>query len=89
IELITVAFELLGIGILVLGSIIAFVHYLVTFFRLRKNHESSRHLRLDLGRAILVSLELLIIADIIRSVAIDPPSQALACLGSSCLCERS
>jgi uncharacterized membrane protein len=84
IELIATAFELVGVGILVLGSIIAFVHYLVTLIRSRQNHVAYRHLRLDLGRAILVALELLIVADIIRSVAIDPPSPALACLGSSC-----
>ena len=38
IELIATAFELLGVGILVLGSIIAFVHYVVTLIRSRKNH---------------------------------------------------
>ena len=89
IELIATAFELVGVGILVLGSIIAFVHYLVTLIRSRKNHVAYRDLRLDLGRAILVALGLLIVADIIRSVAIDPTSPALACLVSSCSCERS
>jgi uncharacterized membrane protein len=81
IELIATAFELVGVGILVLGSIIAFVHYLVTFIRLRQNHVAYRHLRLDLGRAILVALELLIIADIIRSVAIDSTFASVGVLG--------
>jgi uncharacterized membrane protein len=49
IELIATAFELVGVGILVLGSIIAFVHYVVTLIRSRKNHMAYRDLRLDLG----------------------------------------
>ena len=81
IELIATAFELVGVGILVLGSIIAFVHYLVTLIRSRKNHVAYRDLRLDLGRAILVALELLIVADIIRSVAIDPTFASVGVLG--------
>ena len=81
IELIATAFELVGVGILVLGSIIAFVHYVVTLIRSRKNHVAYRDLRLDLGRAILVALELLIVADIIRSVAIDPTFASVGVLG--------
>jgi hypothetical protein len=46
IELMATAFELVGVGILVLGSIIAFVHYLVTLIRSRKNHVAYRGLRL-------------------------------------------
>ena len=81
IELIAMAFELVGVGILILGSIIAFVHYLVTLIRSWKNHMAYRDLRLDLGRAILVALELLIVADIIRSVAIDPSFASVGVLG--------
>ena len=81
IELIAMAFELVGVGILILGSMIAFVHYLVTLIRSRKNHVAYRDLRLDLGRAILVALELLIVADIIRSVAINPTFASIGVLG--------
>jgi uncharacterized membrane protein len=81
IELIATAFEVVGVGVLVLGSIIAVVHYVVTLIRSRKNHVAYRDLRLDLGRAILVALELLIVADIIRSVAIDPTFASVGVLG--------
>ena len=81
IELIAMAFELVGVGILILGSMIAFVHYLVTLIRSRKNHVAYRDLRLDLGRAILVALELLIVADIICSVAINPTFASIGVLG--------
>jgi uncharacterized membrane protein len=53
----------------------------VTLIRSRKNHVAYRGLRLDLGRAILVALELLIVADIIRSVAIDPTFASVGVLG--------
>jgi uncharacterized membrane protein len=38
-------------------------------------------LRQGLGRAILVGLELLVAADIIRTVAIDPTFQSVGVLG--------
>ena len=80
VELIAIGFELVGIGILVLGSILAFVHYLITINRSQDNHGAYRHLRLDLGRTILVALELLIVSDIIRSVAIDPTFASIGVL---------
>ena len=72
IELIGSAFELVGVIVLVIGSILAFLRYVVDLIRLRDGPLAFRHLRLYLGRAIVLGLELLIAADIIRSVAINP-----------------
>jgi len=72
IELIGSAFELAGVAVLVIGSILAFVRSIVSLIRLRDGPVAYRHLRLYLGRSIVVGLELLIAADIVRSVAIDP-----------------
>ena len=72
IELIGFAFELAGVAVLVIGSILAFVRSIVSLIRLRDGPVAYRHLRLYLGRSIVVGLELLIAADIVRSVAIDP-----------------
>ncbi len=72
IELIGSAFELVGVIVLVMGSILAFLRYVVDLIRLRDGPLAFRHLRLYLGRAIVLGLELLIAADIIRSVAINP-----------------
>ncbi len=72
IELIGSAFELVGVIVLVIGSILAFLRYVVVLIRLRDGPLAFRHLRLYLGRAIVLGLELLIAADIIRSVAINP-----------------
>ena len=72
IELIGTAFELAGVAVLVIGSILAFVRSIVSLIQLRDGPAAYRHLRLYLGRSIVVGLELLIAADIVRSVAIDP-----------------
>ena len=81
IELIGSAFELAGVAVLVIGSILAFVRSIVSLIRLRDGPAAYRHLRLYLGRSIVVGLELLIAADIVRSVAIDPTFTSIGVLG--------
>jgi uncharacterized membrane protein len=81
IELIGTAFELAGVAVLVIGSIIAFVRSIASFIRFRDGPVAYRHLRLYMGRSIIVGLELLIAADIIRSVAIDPTFTSVGVLG--------
>ncbi len=81
IELIGSAFELAGVAVLVIGSVLAFVRSIVSLIRLRNGPVAYRHLRLYLGRSIVVGLELLIAADIVRSVAIDPTFTSIGVLG--------
>jgi uncharacterized membrane protein len=81
VELIGSAFELAGVGVLAAGSVLAFGRSLVSLFRGRDGSLAYRHLRLYLGRAIMIGLELLIAADIIRSVAIDPTFATVGVLG--------
>ena len=81
IELIGSAFELAGVAVLVIGSILAFVRSIVSLIQLRDGPAAYRHLRLYLGRSIVVGLELLIAADIVRSVAIDPTFTSVGVLG--------
>jgi uncharacterized membrane protein len=80
-ELIGSAFEVVGIVVLVLGSILAFGRYVVTLIRLRDGPAAFRGLRLYMGRSIVLGLELLVAADIIRSVAIDPTFASVGVLG--------
>ncbi len=49
IELIGSAFELAGVGVLVIGSVIALVRSFVSLIRLRDGPVAYRHLRLYLG----------------------------------------
>jgi len=81
IELIGTGFEIAGIIVLVLGSILAFGRYVVTLIRFREGPAAFRGLRLYLGRSIVLGLELLIAADIIHSVAIAPTFASVGVLG--------
>jgi uncharacterized membrane protein len=71
VELIGSAFELAGVGVLAIGSVIAFARFFVSLIRLRSSSVAYRHLRLSLGRSIMVGLELLIAADIIVSTRMN------------------
>jgi uncharacterized membrane protein len=72
--------DLSGIGVLLLGislASIAFVRRLLG----GSGFESAYHAyRADLGRAILLGLELLVVADIIRTIAVEPTLTNLAVL---------
>ena len=80
-ELIGTAFEVAGVAVLVMGSILAFGRYIITLVRLRDGPAAYRGLRLYLGRSIVLGLELLVAADIIRSVAIEPTFASVGVLG--------
>jgi len=80
-ELIGSAFEVAGVAVLVMGSILAFGRYVVTLIRFRDGPAAYRGLRLYLGRSIVLGLELLVAADIIHSVAIDPTFVSVGVLG--------
>jgi uncharacterized membrane protein len=72
--------ELAGVAVLLLGALFAAGAFARRLAR-RAAFESAYHsLRADLGRAILLGLELLVIADIIGTVAIEPTLQNLSVL---------
>ncbi len=81
VELIITAFELAGIAVLVIGALLAFIRFIYFLVRFRNGPEAYRHLRLYLGRSIVVGLEILIAADIIRSVVVDPTFANVGVLG--------
>jgi uncharacterized membrane protein len=70
-ELVVQAFEVAGVGILALGSIAALVSASKALARGERStaYEQARH---HVGRAILLGLEVLIIADIVQTITIDP-----------------
>lgn len=73
----TTGIEIAGILAIVLGIVFA-------FFRFLTGHEVAegryKTLRSRIGRSILLGLELLVAADIINTVAIEPTLQSLAVL---------
>jgi uncharacterized membrane protein len=75
-DAITKAVEALGVLIIVIGAIFALGRYLHN----TGASDAYRQLRSTLGRAILLGLELLVAADIINTVAIEPTLDSLAIL---------
>ena len=74
------AFEVAGVGILLTGGVVSLVVYARDVSRgaSRAAYTALRH---NLGRTILLGLEVLIIADIILTVAIDQTLENAATLG--------
>lgn len=75
-----VAFELAGVAAIVVGAFLALGLAGQRLARGAAFPDAYQTLRADLGRAILLGLELLVIADIIGTVAIEPTLQNLGVL---------
>jgi uncharacterized membrane protein len=71
--------EGVGAAIMVVGGVLAFIAY----GRQQLTHAPDPYTRLreNLGRVILLGLEVLIIADIIRTIVVDQSIQSVATLG--------
>ncbi len=72
----TRAIELAGVAVILIGLFFAAFNFLREGSREGAYHE----LRATLGRAILLGLELLVAADIINTVAVEPTLDSLAVL---------
>jgi uncharacterized membrane protein len=73
--------EAVGAGIMVLGGLGAFIVFASRAIRAETAPESYAELRRNLGRSILLGLEVLIIADIVRTIIVDPTLESVAVLG--------
>jgi uncharacterized membrane protein len=72
--------EAIGCVVMVLGGLWALGQFAVRVAT-RADGDSYSLLRRNLGRVILVGLEILIVADIIRTVIVDPSVESVAVLG--------
>jgi uncharacterized membrane protein len=75
------ALELVGVAILVVGSSVAFLAYGLQLVRGAARLAAFNGLRASLGRAILLGLEVLVVADIVRTIVVEPTLQSAATLG--------
>ena len=78
IEWIARGVELTGIAIIVVGTLIALGRYL---FRPGFGEQSYEILRREVGKSILLGLELLVAGDIIATVVIEPTMESVLVLG--------
>ena len=81
VEWMTISIELLAIAIVFTAIIIASLQYLSTRFLSHAPAEAYRAYRVTLGKALLVGLEILVAADVIRTVALEPSFENVAILG--------
>jgi uncharacterized membrane protein len=72
--------DAVGVAIVVVGLVVASAMFLSRALRTDQFDSVYRSYRQGLGRAILLGLEFLVAADIIRTVAVDPSFQSAGVL---------
>jgi uncharacterized membrane protein len=73
--------EAFGAAIMVLGGVGAFALFAREVVAAGTAERAYRGLRRNLGRCILLGLEVLIVADIVRTIIVDPTLESVAVLG--------
>ena len=79
-ELVVRAFEVVGVAILAIGSIIAMLRA-ASSLRAGMRQGVYEQARRDVGRSILLGLEILIIADIVQTITVEPTLESALTLG--------
>ena len=77
-EDIAIGFEVVGVAILVIGGIFAFVSGIAHF---RNFDHFFRDVRRTFGRPLILGLEVLVAADIIKTITVDPSLESVGVLG--------
>ncbi len=73
--------ELIGAAIMVFGAVVALVRAVPEAINRETRQYTYPGLRRNIGRAILLGLEVLIVADIIRTILVDPTMESVLVLG--------
>lgn len=74
--------EAVGAAIMVLGGAGAFIAAVPQALRAETRPHAFLALRRNLGRAILLGIEVLIVADIIRTILVEPTVESVLVLGA-------
>jgi len=74
--------ETVGSGIMVIGGVGAFLAFVRDAATDARKAGSYERLRRNLGRCILLGLEVLIVADIVRTIIVTPTLESVAVLGA-------
>ena len=77
-EEIAKAFEAVGVAVIVVGGIVAFVMGLKDFRNLTKLFVDVRK---DFGRPLILGLEILVAADIIKTITVEASLESVVVLG--------
>jgi len=79
IEMVAQGIEVLAVLIIIVGIIYGIVRYF--FHQMEKVGDAYKRFKDQIGKALLLGLEFLVAADIIRTVALSPTLRNIAVLG--------
>lgn len=82
IEYLVIGTEIGGVAVILLGALILCFHFAKAMLKGQSASEAYHLLRRNLGRVILLGLEFLVAADIIRTVSARPNFEDLGVLGA-------
>lgn len=71
-----------GVAIMVIGGLVAMCIAVPALVRPTSRPDAYQDLRRNLGRVILLGLEVLIVGDIVRTVVVEPSLDAVVVLGA-------
>lgn len=81
IEIAALVIEVLAVTVIVVAVFYAMGHYMLKATIHPEQEGPYRQLKIRLGRALLVGLEILVAADIVRTVALEATLQSVLVLG--------
>jgi uncharacterized membrane protein len=81
IELAALAIEIIAVVIIIGAIVYALTHYFSQSVLRRDNQTLYQQLKIRMGKALLLGLEILVAADIIRTVALEATFQSVVVLG--------
>ena len=81
IEIAALAIEILAVVIIVVAIFYATVRFLVRSALRRGEMDRYEQLKYSLGRSLLLGLEILVAADVVRTVALEATLESVAVLG--------
>ncbi len=79
INIITEIVEFIGVLTIFFGALFSIIRFLI--FLPKKKTDNFSNLRQSLGKSILLGLEILIAADIMSTVVLDPTMESVSILG--------
>jgi Predicted membrane protein len=68
VQIVGTAVESIGMAVIVVGSLVALISYMLRTLRDHEKLEPYNEVRRDVGRALLLGIEFLVAGDIIRTV---------------------
>ena len=81
IEFVSLGIEILAIAIIVVAIVYGTGRYLLEATRRPPQAEAYDHYKVRLGKSLLLGLEILVAADVVRTVALEPSIESVTILG--------